>query len=306
MTTLKTKFEEIFDVQAIGNSVNTRNMNELLKLATQEQLTYPDYDKEQVIVVAIDPQQDFMDNGALGVPGSHNDIENFARFIYNNMNGISSLAISIDTHIPQQIFHPCWWINKNGDNPAPFTIITAADIDNGTWEAAFYPKQSHEYVKKLQEKAKKDLCIWPYHCLQGTTGSAVENQFANMAYFYSVAKRSIVHRLVKGQDPLSEMYGIIKAEYDPKNRVNKAFLDTLEKYDKIIFGGEAKSHCVLESIRQILEHYENRTDITSKVYVLEDCMSDIPGFEKVSADTFQHFKDKYKINIVKSTDLKLV
>ena len=72
--------------------------------------------------------------------------------------------------------------------------------------------------------------------------------------------------------------------------------------DKIIVAGEAKSHCVLESIKQILEHYETRPEITQKIYILEDCMSSITGFEDITNKTFEDFKKKYKVNIVKSTD----
>jgi nicotinamidase-related amidase len=221
------------------------------------------------------------------------------------MNAISRIAVSIDTHQPHQIFHPAWWIDENGNHPVPFTIITTADLDNGKYRAVIKPIESREYVENLEKVAKKPLCIWTYHCIEGTHGAALENQFANMVYFHSIAKKSVTQRLVKGQDPLSEMYGIIKPEYDQKGYVNIEFLNALEKFDKIIIGGEAKSHCVLESVRQILEFYEDRPEITSKIYVLEDCMSSIPGFEDATEQTFSEFKQQYKINIVRSTDLTL-
>lgn len=215
---------------------------------------------------------------------------------------ITNIAVSIDTHTPHQIFHPCWWIDENGNNPAPYTPITLADLDSGKYRAVIYPRQSRDYVEHLEKDGKKTLCVWSYHCLQGTSGAAFENQFANMIYFHSVAKKAVTQRLVKGQDPLSEMYGIIKPEYDTKNYINIDFLNKLENYDKIIIAGEAKSHCVLESIKQILEHYANRPEITQKIYILEDCMSSISGFEDVTEQTFDDFKKTYHVNIVKSTD----
>jgi nicotinamidase-related amidase len=221
------------------------------------------------------------------------------------MDKISQVAISIDTHNPFQIFHPCWWVDKNGNNPPPFTAITLADLDAGKWQPVVNPIASREYVENLEKTGKKVLVVWTYHCLQGTSGCALENQFANMVYFHSVAKKSMVMRLVKGQDPLSEMYGIIKPEYDTKNYINIDFLNKIEQFDKVIIGGEAKSHCVLESIKQILEYYQNKPEVTKKVYILEDCMSMIPGFEQPTDDAFKSFKKQYKVNIVKSIDLKL-
>jgi nicotinamidase-related amidase len=246
-----------------------------------------------------------MDNGALGVPNATKDVENMTRFIYDNMEKISSIAVSIDTHNPFQIFHPCWWIDENGNNPPPFTAITLQDLDDGKWRAIINPIASRDYVENLEKDGKKVLVVWTYHCLQGTSGCSLENQFANIVYFHSVAKKSMTQRLVKGQDPLSEMYGIIKPEYDKKNYINIDFLNKIEKFDKIIIGGEAKSHCVLESIKQILEHYQNNVEVTKRIYILEDCMSVIPTFEQPTEEAFEEFKNKYNVNIIKSTDLKL-
>lgn len=299
---MKTKYEEIVNVNAIGKAENPISLNEILKKANDEQLTPSKQNKERVLFIGIDVQQDFMDNGALGVPGAHGDVERMTRFIHNNMDKISNIAVSIDTHTPHQIFHPCWWIDENGNNPAPYTPITLADLDSGKWRAVINPMASRDYVERLEKDGKKTLVIWSYHCIQGTTGCALENQFSNMIYFHSVAKRYAFQPIVKGQDPLSEMYGIIKPEYDTKGYINIKFLNKIEQYDKIVIAGEAKSHCVMESIKQILEHYETRPEVTKKIYILDDCMSIIPGFEDATAQAFDEFKTKYHVNLVNSTD----
>lgn len=299
---MNTPYNEIVNVPSIGAKENPIALNGILKLANDEQLAPAKQNTERVLFLGIDVQQDFMDNGALGVPGAHGDVERMTKFIYNNMDKIANIAVSIDTHTPHQIFHPCWWVDENGNNPAPYTVITLADLDAGKWKPVIAPKESREYVKHLEQDGKKQLCVWSYHCIQGTTGCALENQFANMIYFHSVAKKSVVKRLIKGTDPLSEMYGIIKPEYDTHNYINIDFLNQLETYDKIVIAGEAKSHCVLETIKQILEHFANRPEITNKIYILSDCMSSIPGYEQVTDDTFNNFVSVYGVNIVNSTD----
>jgi len=302
---LKTKFEDIVSVQSIGRHENPIKMNDILKMANQENLTPSIKNLESVLLLSIDVQQDFMDNGALGVPGAIADTERLCRWVYTNMDKISTIAASIDTHNPFQIFHPCWWVDDNGNNPDPFTAITLADLDSGKWKPVIRPIESREYVENLEKSGKKVLVVWSYHCLEGTSGCALENQFSNIMYFHSVAKKSIVDRLVKGKAYTTEMYGIIKPEYDPKNYINIEFLNKLARYDKIIIAGQAKSHCVLESVQQILEHFTNQPDITRKITVLEDCMSSIPSFEDATEQAFENFKKRYKINIVKSTDLVL-
>lgn len=299
---MNTPYNEIVNVPSIGAKDNPIALNDILKKANDEQLAPGKNNVERVLFLGIDVQQDFMDNGALGVPGAHGDVERMTKFIYDNMDKISNIAVSIDTHTPHQIFHPCWWVDANGNNPAPYTVISLADLDAGKWLPIIAPNESREYVKHLEQDGKKQLCIWSYHCIQGTIGCALENQFANMVYFHSVAKKYSVQRLVKGTDPLSEMYGIIKPEYDTHQYVNIKFLNQLATYDKIVIAGEAKSHCVLETIKQILEHFANAPETTKKIFILEDCMSSIPGFEQPTEDAFNNFVSLYGVNIVKSTD----
>lgn len=302
---MKTIYEEIVNRNYIGSMENPVSLNEILRKANEERLIPSAQNQERILFLGIDVQQDFMDQGALGVPGAREDVERMTGFIYRNMDKISNIAVSIDTHTPHQIFHPCWWIDEEGNNPAPYTVITLADLDAGKWRAVINPQASREYVKHLEQDVKKALCIWTYHCLQGTTGAALENQFANMIYFHSVAKKAVVQRLVKGQDPMSEMYGIIRPEYDTRGYINMDFLNKLERYDRVIVAGEAKSHCVLESIRQILEHYAARPEVTKKISILEDCMSPIPGYEDITEQTFEEFRHRYHVNLVRSTELIL-
>ncbi|MCI8948187.1 MAG: cysteine hydrolase family protein [Lachnospiraceae bacterium] len=299
---MKTAYHEIVNVNSIGARENPFLLHDILRKADEENLTPSVQNKERVLFLGIDVQQDFMEQGALGVPGAHGDVERMTGFLYENMDRISNIAVSLDTHTPHQIFHPCWWIDEAGRHPAPGTPITRNDLDCGRYRAIISPVASRDYVEHLEQEGRKTLIVWPYHCLQGTFGAALENQFANMVYFHSVAKKAVTMRMVKGTDPLSEMYGIYRPEYDANNYINLEALNRLEQYDKIVIAGEAKSHCVLESIRQILQHYRKRPEITGKVYILEDCMSSIPGFEDGTDQAFEDFRKTYSVNLVKSTD----
>ena len=299
---MNTNYDQIVNVNSIGKKENPIAMNKILQMAGEENLKPAFKNPCQILVIGIDVQQDFMEDGALGVPGAHGDVERFTKFIYNNMDDIAKITVSLDTHVPHQIFHPCWFIDKDGNHPTPHTIITSQDINSGKWLAINKPLQTIEYIENLEKLSKKQLRIWPYHCLIGTSGAALENQFGNMINFFEIAKKSVIEPVVKGTDPLSEMYGIIKPEYSKKGNINIRILDDIEKFDKIYIAGQAKSHCVMESVRQILETYNGKPEVTSKIYILEDCMSSIPGCEKDTEETFEKFKQDYKINIVKSTD----
>lgn len=64
---MKTPYNEIVNITSIGSQTNPISLNEILRKANDEQLTPAAQNKERVLFLGIDVQQDFMDNGALGV-----------------------------------------------------------------------------------------------------------------------------------------------------------------------------------------------------------------------------------------------
>ncbi len=298
---MKTLYEDIVRKEYIGKPENPIPINNILKAAHDEGCTAAEYDKDKVLLVAVDIQQDFMDRGALGVSGASKDVANLTRFIHSNINKITKIAVSLDTHTPHQIFHQSWWVDKDGNFPPPFTLITLKDVEDGKWKPTAEEEKTADYLKHLEADKKKTLCIWPYHCLQGTSGAALENQFANMAYFHSVARKSHLMRLVKGQQEATEFYGIIKPEYDPDGYINANFISELGRYDKIIIAGEAADYCVYETIVQMLELFASDREKQKKIYILEDCMSSIQE-KSVSDAMYSALADSAAINLVKSTE----
>ena len=301
---MKTLFHEIFDEAQIGLP-SFGKLNELLRKASEEKLRPAAEDEKKVLFLAIDMQNDFMERGELGVPGSHQDVARAARFLYRHLETITQVAVSLDTHQPLQIFHPCWWTDAEGNHPAPLTIITRDDVRQGKWRAVVHQQESLAYVTHLEQQSKKELCIWPYHCLEGSFGAALESQFARMVFFHSLARKSTPLRIVKGKEPLSEMYGIFKPEHGPYSEEQRGLLNRLREYDRILIAGEAKSHCVLESLGQMLEYYADDKEFTSRIVVLEDCMSSIPGFEEQTEQAFAKWKDDYGITVAASADISL-
>lgn len=299
---VRTKYEDIVTVEHIG-STNVETQHDLLALATNENLSPSSKDDEKILLLAIDVQNDFMQNGSLGVPNAHEDILNLTTFVYQNMKKITDICLSLDTHVPQQIFHPYWWKNKLGEHPQPYTIISFEDVQKGVWQAVAKEKESISYVAQLEKHGRKQLCIWPYHCIQGTFGATLESQFANLVYFHSVARQSEPIIKVKGMDPLTEMYGIFRPEIATDEQIDYPLLEKMKSYDKIFVAGEAKSHCVLESVGQMLEYFGADKEMLSKIYVLEDCTSSIPGFEEQTEKTFKQWVDTHGIHLVQSTEV---
>jgi len=304
---MKTMYEEIVNVAKIGEK-GVADMSEILSLAKHERIRTASQDKVKRLLLCIDVQKDFMEGGTLPVPNSKNDVENITHFIYNNMENITQIICSMDAHIREQIFHPCWWVNKKGENPEPYTLITYENVEDGIWKTANPRnlKKSKKYLKKLEESGKKKLCVWPYHCLRGTDGYTLENEFAKMIRFHSLVRITNSEIIQKGQDRFSEMYGVVKPEVvSDDTEINLEFLKLFRKYDEIYIVGEAASHCVLETLIQICEYFKNRLDILAKITVLTDCTSPIKDCEEETKRSFDMLRDIYGIKFMKSTEVQM-
>lgn len=303
---MKTKYEQIVNVENIGKRCNT-DMNLIFNMVQKEECNRTENDDRKRLLLCIDVQNDFIEGGSLPVSGSVKDVERLTRFIYNNVEKISSIMCSMDTHSPYQIFHPCWWVNSKGENPNPYTIITYEDVINKTWKPVIgNPKDSIEYVENLEKigAGKRKLCIWPYHCIAGTEGNSLENEFSKMVYFHSIVRKTNNSIIQKGTDPYSEMYGIIKPEYSRTNFINIQVLKAIEEYDEIYVAGEASSHCVMESVKQIAEYFRTRPEVIRKITILKDCTSPIAGYEDETKKIFENFEKMYEIKSMNSTDIE--
>lgn len=267
-------------------------------------------DKENVHLVIIDMQVDFChEKGSLYVPGALGDIQRTVEFIYNNAERITNITCSLDSHLPHQIFHPAWWADEQGNHPAPFTLITYEDIKQGNWRPLVAPVQSTNYVKQLEQEAKKQLTIWPYHVMIGSVGNALDPELFTAVLWHSIARKTQPTWLTKGSIPLTEHYSIIQPEVPvpnhPMGGKNKPFLDTLTQADIVVIAGEAESHCVLETVEDMVEDFHGQPEALQKIYFLRDCTSPVlhpdVDFHAIAQARFADFA-KQGVNFINSTD----
>jgi nicotinamidase-related amidase len=267
-------------------------------------------DKENVHLIIIDMQVDFChEKGSLYVPGAIGDIQRTIEFIYNNAERITNITCSLDSHLPHQIFHPAWWADEAGNHPAPFTQITYDDIKQGKWRPLVAPVQSTNYVKQLEQEAKKQLTIWPYHVMIGSIGNALDPELFTAVLYHSIARKTQPTWLTKGSIPLTEHYSIIQPEVPvpnhPMGGKNKAFLDTLAQADIVVIAGEAESHCVLETVEDLVEDFSSQPEALQKIYFLRDCTSPVlhpdVDFHAIAQARFAEF-EKQGVNFINSTD----
>lgn len=304
-----TDFPSFYDPQRIGRLFHP-DMAAIATAAAQANLPPAGADTRNVHLVIIDMQVDFChDQGNLNVPGSLGDIQRLVEFIYRNAASITNITCSLDSHLPFQIFSPNWWVDGHGRHPAPFTIISWDDIKAGKWRPLVAPAASTNYVKQLEKGAKKQLVIWPYHTLIGSVGHALDPELWSAVMWHALARKTQPTWLTKGSVPLTEHYSIIQPEVPVANHPlggkNKAFLDTLEQADVVIVAGEAESHCVLESVEDIVEDFGDKPAALRKIYFLRDCTSPVlhpdVDFHALAVARFGDFA-RQGVNFVNSTD----
>jgi nicotinamidase/pyrazinamidase len=239
---------------------------------------------ENVKLVIIDPQTDFCSaNGELFVLGADEDMKRLSAFIEKMGKKISSICVSIDSHSIMDIAHPYFWNDKDGNNPTPFTGISVEDVENKVWMpfSSVLDEWVLKYVKELKEKGKYELIIWPPHCLIGSIGQTVFPVLQSALNSWEIENSSIINYIYKGSNILTEHYSIFKAEVvdpeDPTTHINTGLINYLKESDLILIAGEAGSHCVKESVSDLIDNLEE--DEIKKVVWLEDAISPVGGFE---------------------------
>jgi nicotinamidase-related amidase len=271
----------LFDVHDTMRGPYAPRIAEFTEAGQKVGLTPAHTDTEKIAVILVDYQHDFVDpTGTLYVPGSQQDVARLLTWFYANAHRITSIYASLDTHLPFQIFYSSWWKNpQTGGHPQPFTPITVDDVTNRRWVPIIQPDWSIRYVHQLQEQARKDLMIWPYHTMEGTLGHMLVSPISEAIAWHSAARNIQPTYVVKGRTIRTEYYGIFGAEVpdpeDPDSALNVTLLDAVMEHDKVYVAGEAKSHCVLETERQLVGRFAKQPEFLKKLHFLKDCTSSV-------------------------------
>ncbi len=255
-------------------------------------------------ILIIDAQYDFCNpNGALFVSGADGDIKRLSDFISRNQNDIDHICVTLDSHPVNDISHPSFWQDKEGNFPPPFTQITLSEVNAGKWIPRFYLQEAIQYLTELEVQGQFPHFIWTEHCLTGSKGASLEDTLSGVLSEWSRSTGKTYQAVTKGTNPLTEHFGIFMAQIPlanaPETQLNQALLDQLEEYENVYLAGEAKSHCVGTSLRQAMEYAPK---LASKMIILDDCMSDVTGLAHLGAPIYEEAK-KRGIRFAKSDEM---
>jgi nicotinamidase-related amidase len=257
--------------------------------------------------------------------GAVEDNVRLCEFIYRHLGSITKVTATMDTHKTMQVFHAIFFVDKDGNHPAPYTDIHLSELRDGTWSfnaalasqfgiAPEYGQQMViDYAEKLQKSGKYALTIWPYHAMLGSVGHALVSSVAEALFFHSVARLAQTDIVIKGESPFTENYSVIGPEVltGPMDETlgihDQRFVQQLQEVDRLIIAGQAKSHCVAWTVHDLLDDILLvDSQLAEKVYLLEDCTSPVvvPGVvdHTEAADAAYDWFAKSGMHVVKSTD----
>jgi nicotinamidase-related amidase len=296
------------------------------KWAKQHGLLSAAQDRFRICLLAVDCQNTFcLPDFELPVAGAVNDSVRLCEFIYRNLGVITEIDPTLDTHTAMQIFHTVFLINDAGEHPAPLTVISFDDVARGKWKVNpavadnlagdYQALQQHllHYSRQLSDGGKYMLMIWPYHAMHGGIGHSLVAIVEEACFFHNMARQSQTGFEIKGNNPLTEHYSVLRPEVlddargAPIAQKNERLIKKLLNFDAVIIAGQAKSHCVAWTVDDLLTEIRARDDqLAKKIYLLEDCTSPVvvPGvvdFTKQAHEAFRRFADA-GMNVVRSTD----
>jgi nicotinamidase-related amidase len=256
-------------------------------------------DEKRVHLLLIDVQKDFcFPDGSLYVAGRSgtgaiDDSRRIAELIYRNLGVITEITTTLDTHLAYQIFFPTFWRDQAGAPLQAFRAIPADEIASGAvrpdpamakWlcggNYTWLCKQVLHYAKELERAGKYQLYLWPPHCLLGSDGHALAGIIHEARLFHSFARTAQSSVEVKGGNPLTENYSVLRPEVLSRfdggalAQRNTQFVQTLLAADAVVIAGQAASHCVKSTIDDLLDEIAAADPaLAKKVYLVTDCMS---------------------------------
>lgn len=301
------------------------------KFALQHDLKSASVSTERISLLLIDVQNTFcipgfeLFVGGRSGNGAVEDNIRLCEFIYHNLGKLTHIIATMDTHTSQQIFHPIFFVDADGNHPAPYTDIHADELRSGKWTfnpalapqfeiAPEYGQQMMiHYAEALQKKGKYALTIWPYHAMLGGIGHALVPAVEEAIFFHSHARINQPDFAIKGDKPFTENYSVVGPEVltGPMGEVlgthDTQFIRHLQEVDRLYIAGQAKSHCVAWTVQDLLDDILGTDpELAKKVYLLDDCSSAVvvPGVvdhTEAANEAYARFT-KAGMHIVTSTD----
>jgi nicotinamidase/pyrazinamidase len=264
--------------------------------------------KQNIHALLIDCQNGFVlnQNYTPNLPGGHMNLcveggqanmDNLASMFKKHHKKIKDIHATLDSHQTIHIATPVGWVDKDGNHPNPFTIISLDEVKAGTWRATKPSLQAkfEGYVAALAANGRYPLCIWPPHCIIGTEGHNVYQPLREALAEWEL-DFNVVDFVTKGSNPFTEHYSAVQADVidhaDPNTQLNMPLIKNIsdDSVSYILIGGLALNFCVANTIIDTANNIS--ADAVKKFVLLEDATSPVKGFEHLTDSFLTEMKSR--------------
>jgi nicotinamidase/pyrazinamidase len=247
----------------------------------------------------VDPrQQQSLHDGELCIPGAWEDMRRVAGLIRRLGGRIGAIDVTLDRHHLLHIAHPIWFRDQRGRHPEPFTIMRveqgvilgsrtdaqghSRDVGEFTTTRGEDRQRTVRYLEQLAAGGRYPHCIWPPHCLIGTPGHNLVAPLIEALFAWCADRLRRLNLTMKGSNIFSEHFSAVRAEVpdpdDPHTQLNRALVSRWAEADEILLAGEAGSHCLANTVRDVAAELPGEAFL-KKCVLLVDGTSPVPGFE---------------------------
>jgi len=252
--------------------------------------------------------------GKLVVPGADEDMARLTSMVERVGPKLDEIHVTLDSHQTIGIERPKWWKRtSDGAEPDPFTCLgihpngnrivkwipgdgpdknqfgmVPTDEEYTTYMPTFLHnggptgKGVFGYLEALAAKGRYPHIVWTEHCIIGTWGWGIVPELSDALCKWEREQFASVNYVVKGNNPWTEHFSGVMAEVpdpkDPSTQVNTGLVQIVETADIVVLGGEALSHCVANTGRDIGDAFSDPKFI-EKLMLLTDASSNVANFD---------------------------
>ncbi len=261
-------------------------------------------------------EQQVKHDGELCIPGAWDDMVRTANFVNKFGRNITDIQRTFDSHPGAlHIAQPLWFRHaETGEQPPIFTTMyekgglmygklfnpgagKTADLGEYRTVRQQFSKWTVNYLRKLASTGRYPHTIWPPHCKPGTPGWSTVEPLAAALYDWGRDNIAVVYDVTKGSNIFTEHFSAVRAEVpitgdvneggpdraDSTTHLNTDFIQSVNNADEIILTGEALSHCLANTVRDMADTFQDDSFI-KKCVLFTDCSSNVPGFEQYGQD----------------------
>ncbi len=258
-----------------------------------------------------DPQIDLIKSdtfrSAIPIEGSEEAMKKIVGVIdrvgFSGNDPLSTITVMREFNRTIDINNPNFWVNAQGKNPLPYTIVYHDDVKSGRW----IPRDQGVKLRELSDKTIMDHClaythtvetkhkcpliIWPENCIDGTRGHNIYPELMGALMQWEREEFAAVNFINKTSSNFVEMHGPLYAEFrlkeDESTRYNQnglALVNEIKKADVVGFCGNSLSLSVRVTISQLMRVLTKETKGQydfSKFHILMDCCSVMGALHEV-------------------------